>query len=42
MSEAHDIELLFAIWEQNVDTVRAFNRGLKQEQLPKSGLRLSS
>ena len=27
MSEARDIELLFAIWEQNVDTVRA----LKQE-----------
>jgi hypothetical protein len=38
MSEAHDIELLFAIWEQNVDTVRALNRSLKQEQLPKSGI----
>jgi Rad52/22 family double-strand break repair protein len=34
MSEANDIELLFAIWEQNVDTVRALNRSLKQEQLP--------
>ena len=38
MSEARDIELLFAIWEQNVDTVRALNRSLKQEQLPKSGI----
>ena len=31
MSEARDIELLFAIWEQNVETVRALNRSLKQE-----------
>ena len=38
MSEARDIELLFAIWEQNVDTVRALNRSLKQEALPKSGI----
>jgi hypothetical protein len=38
MSEANDIELLFAIWEQNVDTVRALNRSLKQEQLPQSGI----
>ena len=38
MSEANDIELLFALWEQNVDTVRALNRSLKQEQLPKSGI----
>ena len=38
MSEANDIELLFAIWEQNVETVRALNRSLKQEQLPKSGI----
>ena len=38
MSEAHDIELLFAIWEQNVETVRALNRSLKQEALPKSGI----
>ena len=30
MSEARDIELLFAIWEQNVETVRALNRSLKQ------------
>jgi hypothetical protein len=37
-SEAKDIELLFAIWEQNVDTVRTLNRSLKQEQLPKSGI----
>ena len=38
MTEARDIELLFAIWEQNVDTVRALNRSLKQEPLPKSGI----
>jgi hypothetical protein len=38
MSESNDIELLFAIWEQNVDTVRALNRSLKQEQLPRSGI----
>jgi hypothetical protein len=38
MSEANDIELLFAIWEQNVDTVRALNKSLKQDQLPKSGI----
>ena len=31
MSEAPDIELLFAIWEQNVETVRALNRSLKQD-----------
>jgi Rad52/22 family double-strand break repair protein len=37
MTEAHDIELLFAIWEQNVETVRVPNRSLKQEALPKSG-----
>ena len=34
----HDIELLFAIWEQNVETVRALNRSLKQDPLPKSGI----
>jgi hypothetical protein len=38
MSEARDIELLFAIWEQNVETVRALNRSLKQEDLPQSGI----
>jgi hypothetical protein len=38
MTEASDIELLFAIWEQNVETVRALNRSLKQDQLPKSGI----
>jgi hypothetical protein len=38
MTEARDIELLFAIWEQNVETVRALNRTLKQDQLPKSGI----
>jgi hypothetical protein len=26
MTDAKDIELLFAIWEQNVETVRALNR----------------
>jgi hypothetical protein len=38
MTEARDIELRFAIWEQNVDTVRALNRNLKQDQLPRSGI----
>jgi hypothetical protein len=38
MSEAHDIELLFAIWEKNVETVRALNRSLNQQALPKSGI----
>src|SRR6516165_8844106 len=36
MTEAHDIELLFAVWEQNVETVRALNRSLRQDALPKS------
>jgi hypothetical protein len=38
MSEARDIELLFALWEQNVETVRVLNRSLKQESLPRSGI----
>ena len=38
LAEARDIELLFAIWEHNVETVRALNRSLKQEALPKSGI----
>ena len=38
MSAARDIELLFAIWEQNVETVRALNRTLKQDSLPRSGI----
>jgi len=38
MTEARDIELLFAIWEQNVETVRVLNRNLKQDALPKSGI----
>jgi Rad52/22 family double-strand break repair protein len=38
MTEANDIEMLFAIWEQNVETVRALNRSLRQGPLPKSGL----
>jgi hypothetical protein len=38
MSEARDIELLFALWEQNVETVRAINRSLGQQHLHKSGI----
>ena len=38
MSEAQDIELLFAIWEQNVEAVRALNRAMRQDHLPKSGI----
>ena len=38
MTESRDIELLFAVWEQNVDIVRALNRSLKQDALPKSGI----
>jgi DNA recombination protein Rad52 len=37
MSDAKDIELLFAIWEQNVDTVRVLNKSLKQRSTPKAG-----
>jgi DNA recombination protein Rad52 len=38
MREAQDIERLFAIWEQNVETVRALNKCLKQDALPRSGI----
>src|SRR4029079_9619059 len=38
MSEAQDIEILFAVWEQNVDTVRALNKHLKQDHLPSAGV----
>jgi Rad52/22 family double-strand break repair protein len=38
MSEARDIEILFAVWEQNVETVRALNKHLKQDHLPNSGV----
>ena len=38
MSAAQDIEILFALWEQNVETVRAINRSLGQHHLEKSGL----
>ena len=31
MSGAKDIECLFAIWEKNIDTVRAINRRLKHQ-----------
>ena len=37
LSAAQDIEVLFAIWERNVDTVRAMNRSLNQSHLRKSG-----
>ena len=37
MSEARDIEILFALWEQNVETVRAINRSLKENHLTKLG-----
>ena len=38
MTEAQDMEILFAVWEQNVETVRALNRSLKQDHLPRSGI----
>jgi len=38
MSGVPDIETLFAIWEQNVDVVRALSRALKQDHLTKSGI----
>jgi hypothetical protein len=38
MSEARDIETLFALWEQNVETVRAVNRSPGQQHLQKSGI----
>jgi hypothetical protein len=38
LSRAPSIEALFAIWEQNVDAVRAAHRVLKQEHLAKSGV----
>ena len=37
LSAAQDIEGLFAVWERNVDTVRAMNRSLNQNHLRKSG-----
>jgi Rad52/22 family double-strand break repair protein len=38
MTKATDIELLFAIWEQNVDTVRILNKCLNREGGAKAGL----
>ena len=38
MSEALDIEILFALWEQDVQTVRAINRSLRQDHLTESGI----
>jgi hypothetical protein len=38
MSDAQDIEILYAIWEQNVDTVRALNKCLKQNPAWKAGI----
>jgi len=37
MDEAKDVELLFAIWEQNVDTVRAINRSVIHRSKSKIG-----
>ncbi len=40
LNETQDIEALFALWERNVDTVRAINkrnnRGERQAELPMS------
>jgi len=38
MSAVRDIEILFGLWEQNVETVRAINRSLGQHHLEKTGL----
>ena len=38
LGDAEDIERLFAIWEQNIETVRAINKHLRQDRLPRSGL----
>jgi hypothetical protein len=38
MSEAQNITLLYAVWEQNVETVRAINRRLKQGGLDSAGI----
>jgi len=38
LDQAIDIEGLFAIWEQNVETVRALNKTLNQDQLKKTGI----
>ena len=38
MSEARDIEILFSLWEHNVETVRAINRSLRQDHLRQSGI----
>jgi hypothetical protein len=38
MTGADGIEVLFGIWEQNVDTLREINLCLKQIALPRSGL----
>ena len=37
MNDAKDVELLFAIWEQNVDTVRAINRSVIHRSKSKIG-----
>ena len=38
MSGAKDIECLFAIWEKNIDTVRAINRRLKHQPLSSANI----
>jgi hypothetical protein len=30
MSDAKDVDLLFSLWENNVDTVRALNKSLRR------------
>ena len=36
LSAADNIELLFGIWEQNVDTVRALNKSFTNGEWPKT------
>ena len=38
LGDAEDIERLFAIWEQNVETVRGINKHLRQDGLPRPGI----
>ena len=38
MTKAQEMETLFAIWEQNVDTVRSLNKSLKQGSASKAGI----
>src|SRR5262245_32330407 len=38
LSEAHDIELLFGVWEQNVETVRILNKCSKNRSAPSASI----